>query len=279
MRKLIVVFSLIMIMVLMATSTLTASAKKATLELVINEVMANPQMVSDSEGEWIELYNPSNSDIDIDGWTITDGETYHIIDNGVPLIIPRRGYLILGANADTSINGGVNVAYAYGSYFDGGLGLANSGDEVIIYEPDGVEIDRMHYDSVLAGWGGFSLELVNPELDNDYLGSWVRATTPYNGSDMGTPGAANEFINILMQYTMDTIEDLIDNGVLNNGQGNSLLVKIENAISQLENSNNTAALNQLNAFINQVTALVENGILSPEQDIDLTHLLKVILFN
>lgn len=280
MRRLTVVFSLVMIVTLLAMTTLTVSAKKASPVLVINEVMANPHEVSDSKGEWIELYNPTNSNVDINGWTITDGDIDgHVIDNGGPLVILANGYLILGANADISVNGGVNVAYAYGSYFEGGLGLANSGDEVILLDSDGVEVDRMYYNSIIVGWGGFSIELINPELDNNYLGSWVRATTPYNGFDRGTPGQSNVFIVNLMQYTTDTIEALIDEGVLNDGQGNSLLSKIENVLDKLGSNNNTAALNQLNAFINQVNALVENGILSPEQGIDLTHLLNVLLFN
>ncbi|MFC1988478.1 lamin tail domain-containing protein [Chloroflexota bacterium] len=277
MRKLTVVFSLVMIVVLMTMTTLTVSAKKATPVLVINEIMANPRSVSDSDGEWIEIYNPTSSNIDIDGWTITDGETDHIIDNGGPLVISDKGYLILGSNADSNVNGGVNVAYAYGSYFDGGLGLSNNGDEVMLYDPDGVEVDRMHYNGILVGWGGFSLELINPELDNDYLGSWVRATTPYNGSDLGTPGQPNAFIDELLQYTTDTIETLTDEGVLNSGQSNSLLSKIENVLAKLENDNNTAALNQLSAFINQVNAYVESGILTPGQGLDLVHLLNVLL--
>ncbi len=41
------------------------------VEVVINEIIQNPDAVSDSAGEWFELYNPTDSDIDIDGWTIS----------------------------------------------------------------------------------------------------------------------------------------------------------------------------------------------------------------
>ena len=41
-------------------------------DVVINEIMQNPSAVGDTDGEWFELYNPTGSDIDIEGWTIAD---------------------------------------------------------------------------------------------------------------------------------------------------------------------------------------------------------------
>ena len=45
---------------------------KATAEVVygINEIIQNPSAVSDANGEWFEVYNPTGSGIDIEGWTI-----------------------------------------------------------------------------------------------------------------------------------------------------------------------------------------------------------------
>ena len=43
-------------------------------DVVINEIMQNPSAVSDSAGEWFELFNPTGSAIDINGWTIQDND-------------------------------------------------------------------------------------------------------------------------------------------------------------------------------------------------------------
>ncbi len=108
--------------------------------MVINEILQNPLAVSDSAGEWFELHNPTGSDVDIEGWTLADaGSDSHLIANGGPLVIPAGGYLVLGNNDDSGSNGGVTVAYDYGSSFF----LANGDDELIISDGSRAEIDRV----------------------------------------------------------------------------------------------------------------------------------------
>jgi uncharacterized repeat protein (TIGR03803 family) len=61
------------------------------------------------------------------------------------------------------------------------------------------------------------------------------------------------------------IEDLVAAGLLNKGQGNSFISKLEAALQQLAKGNVTAALNQLQAFVNEVTAYIDSGKLPPEE--------------
>ena len=73
--------------------------------IVISEIMQNPSAVGDSSGEYFELYNGDDTDVDINGWTIADADSdSHTIDNGGPLIIPAGGYIVLGNNSDTATN-------------------------------------------------------------------------------------------------------------------------------------------------------------------------------
>ena len=111
--------------------------------VLINEIMQNPSAVSDSEGEWFEVHNPTLSPVDIDGWTIKDDDSdSHVITNGGPLIVPADGFLVLGDNPDSAVNGGVIVDYAYGF----GFFLSNSSDELVLM--DGMtEIDRVEWDN------------------------------------------------------------------------------------------------------------------------------------
>jgi predicted transcriptional regulator len=53
--------------------------------------------------------------------------------------------------------------------------------------------------------------------------------------------------------------------VLNGGQSNALISKLENAIAKIENGQVKPAVNLLNAFINQVMSYQDDGILTAEQ--------------
>ena len=44
-------------------------------QLVINEFMQNPSAVSDANGDWFELYNPTTNSVEINGWTVRDDDT------------------------------------------------------------------------------------------------------------------------------------------------------------------------------------------------------------
>ncbi len=67
----------------------------------------------------------------------------------------------------------------------------------------------------------------------------------------------------------EAIEDLIDdieNMNLHHGLENSLVKKLENALKSLENGNDGAAINQLNAFINEVEAQRGNKLTNEQAD-------------
>lgn len=157
--------------------------------IVINEIMQDPKAVSDTKGEWIELYNPSEADVDINGWTIRDdGSNIHVIDAGGPLIIPARGYTVLGRSVNQEENGGAPVDYEYDDF-----SLGNSDDEVILLDADSSEVDRVVYDGgpEFPDPAGASMELNSPELDNNVGANWHTASIPYGDGDFGTPGAHN----------------------------------------------------------------------------------------
>ena len=79
--------------------SLPSAPAAANNEMLINEVELNPAG-SDSGAEKVELYNPSGSAIDVNGWTIssTVGRTTTIIINE-KTIIPPKGFLIVGRDS------------------------------------------------------------------------------------------------------------------------------------------------------------------------------------
>ena len=72
--KNIILCSVLIFSVLLITSSglvTTAKAQVSTDHVVINEIDTNPAGDdSKSIAEWVELYNPTNSKIDIGGWKV-----------------------------------------------------------------------------------------------------------------------------------------------------------------------------------------------------------------
>jgi chitodextrinase len=67
------------------------------------------------------------------------------------------------------------------------------------------------------------------------------------------------------QQLITNVNNLVNKGALNEGQGNSLIAKLEAAIQQLDRGNSNASINQLQAFTNEVKAYVKGGVLSSKQ--------------
>lgn len=167
--------------------------------LVINEIMVNPAAVPDERGEWIELYNPTDHDIELTGWTlITTSGHRHTVAPRSSLVIRRHGFLVLGRNADITTNGGVPVAYAYQ-----GLMLRNDGDVLVLLDPQGREIDRVAYgpEAGLPPPEGAALALIDPTLDNGAAENWCAATTPLRDGDRGTPAKPNDCLTAVASPT------------------------------------------------------------------------------
>jgi len=90
------------------------------------------------------------------------------------------------------------------------------------------------------------------------------APESFNGVDDDCDGTIDNGVSAegAFDELTDVIEDLGDDGTLNNGQENSLTQKLENILAKLNKGQTNAACNQLGAFENQVLDLVANGILT-----------------
>lgn len=157
----------------------------------VTEMMPNPAAVSDTNGEWFEIYN-SRTDVtvDINGWIIRDlGTNIHVIDNGGPLLVPPQGFLVLGRNADSLANGGVEVDYQYSSFI-----LGNTDDEIQLIDVAATIVDTLVYTTSIV-FDGSSASLSPTAFDailNDDMASWCPSTSLLPSGDRGTPGGAND---------------------------------------------------------------------------------------
>lgn len=149
----------------------------------ITEIMPDPSMVSDSYGEWFEIFNSTDTSININGWVIKDlDDDYHIIGSeGLDVIIEPGEYFVMARNNDEGLNGGISVGYRYSNFT-----LSNN-DEVILTDSSGTILDQVHYTSSWTYESGVSMETHDTELDNNLRENWFASVVQYGNGDYGTP--------------------------------------------------------------------------------------------
>lgn len=169
-------------------------------DIMISEIMYHPA-TKNSDHEFIELFNPSESNVDLSGWRISNGVDFSLPD----ISIPANMRLVIAADVDA-----FNTIYSGVPLVVGGWAgrLANRGEVIEIVDDVGQMVDRVRYadqgewaqrgldepDNGFQGWtwkalhdgGGRSLELINSELPNHLGPNWSASAV-----DGGTPGKPN----------------------------------------------------------------------------------------
>lgn len=158
--------------------------------VVINEIHYDP----DLKYEWVEfveLYNPGPADVDLSGWCFSDGTAF-TFDAGATL--PADGHIVVAQDRSQVLTkwGALTPAKVFGPF---GGKLSNEGETLVLRDATGVVVDEVDYqlgfpwptvgDSIPDNVPGraHSIQLIDPQLDNDLGGSW-RSASP-------TPGARN----------------------------------------------------------------------------------------
>ncbi len=168
--------------ILLSSLLITTGAGAITVsDLLITEVMVNPASVSDTSGEWFELFNPSADEINLRDIIIgDDGGDSHKIETDL-LILPGH-FLTLARNGDSALNSGFIADYVYDDFI-----LSNSGDEIVLSDGP-FEGLRLEYGSVFDV-PGQSRELIDVPITAANYGLTLAALT-YGLGDIGTPGAS-----------------------------------------------------------------------------------------
>ena len=181
----------------------TFTAAESFPHVVINEVYYDPDAdhmqgggptPDENDFEWIELYNPTGSAVNLKDWKITDntGPERTISTNNLDLDPGEFAVLAKAANVFTlwSIPSSAEEI-PLGQNF--GNGLSNSthtGDRVILKDDSGIVIDQMSYAGDTTAFTpsaqdvaeGHSLERDPDGVDTDTIGDFVDRTTPTPGT-------------------------------------------------------------------------------------------------
>jgi hypothetical protein len=151
-------------------------------DIVVTELMSNPESVRDDAGEWFELYNPHpDRGFDLTGCAIDDGGSAPRTIAG-PLPIEAGGLLVIARSAQVEFVPDFTMTFS----------LANAAD-VLALLCDGTVIDRVEYGAGFPLAPGASTALDPVAADaaaNDAPGVWCSALLAYS-ADRGTPGAPN----------------------------------------------------------------------------------------
>ncbi|MCB9760161.1 MAG: lamin tail domain-containing protein [Alphaproteobacteria bacterium] len=177
---------------LIPASALAADPPGDPGDLLVTEVMTEPQKVPNYYGQWFELYNNSGRLIDLNGVVIRDAEGEEITITGETLMAPEA-YLVLGVSDDTSLNGNVDIDIVY-NFND--FHVDKTGDELLVYYNNDL-IDEVRWTSA---WGLSpirSLQLAPQgylEWANGLNINWCDSDAYIAPLGLyGTPGTANDY--------------------------------------------------------------------------------------
>ena len=148
-------------------------------DVVINEIMYNP---SNSEPEWIELYNRSSKTINLKYYSVADErDTVRVIEDSV-LLNPGEYFVVAD---DSTISRFYNLDFKY--QINNFPSLNNSGDKVILLDSLNRVIDSLEYYSSWGANRGKSLERINAVKSSSDSSNWKSCEDEFNG----TPGKIN----------------------------------------------------------------------------------------
>lgn len=160
-------------------------------ELVIAEIMKDPDPTPDETGEWFEIVNVSDAPLALDGIGFTDegGTGFTVVTDDV--LAPGAVYLF-AVSDDPAANDGLAPDYVYDS---ADLRLGNGTDTLVLTYED-VTVDTVAYDGDFPDEAGKSLSLDPDHLDaddNDAPDNWCDGDGDYGADgNQGTPGALND---------------------------------------------------------------------------------------
>jgi hypothetical protein len=161
-------------------------------DLLITEIMYDPAALSDTEGEWFEIYNNSDHPIQLQNLVLgRDDANRHTIAD--PIELEPAGYYVFSRTVTATAAAN---SYSYGT----SITLSNTGATLYIFNENsgtgpGAVIFSVNYGNPgFPDGSGASIQLDPGSLDpaQAVLGtSWCAASTAYSTGDLGTPGTAN----------------------------------------------------------------------------------------
>ncbi|HFE44705.1 MAG TPA: hypothetical protein ENJ18_04310 [Nannocystis exedens] len=158
-------------------------------DLVINEFHANPMVVDDADGEWLEI--TALKAVDLNGIHLGKQhpdllQTLDAEDYPQCLPVAAGQHIVFARELDSSQNGGIpTIDYP----LDFSLNNSNSG--IFVADSAGELVDAITYQSTEDGAASSLDPAFATAAGNDDANAFCPAVDPYGEGDLGTPGGDN----------------------------------------------------------------------------------------
>ncbi len=187
--------------------------------VIINEVMYSPES---GESEWFEIYNPSNSQVDINGWQFRDANGKSNLLADTAIYLSPTSFAVIAAKKD--------FLQCYPD-FDGTLiipsnfpTLNNTSDSLFLIDAINHNIETIYYKKDWGGSEGFSLERRNPHTLALTENNWGSST-----SEVGaTPGLPNSILKYNFDLSIIPLSFLFVDSVAEVSQSVSFKLSVKN---------------------------------------------------
>ncbi len=160
-------------------------------QLLITEVFAGVDAAhgTDPRHEWVELYNTTNANIDISGWTVATASSTDTLPSGTT--IGAGSFLLVTQTNELrnywTIPSDVRIAVINSPI---GNGLSRAGDSVVLRNTSGLNIDAVSWGTSTVAFSpsapvvplGHSLSRNSIFTDTNAAGDWADRTTPTPGN-------------------------------------------------------------------------------------------------
>ena len=155
-------------------------------KILINEINYNSADNFNTE-DWIELYNNTDSLVNLSGWTFKDSDDLHAYNFPADILLEPGSCLVLCRDTTLFKSFFPNVTNFVGNM---NFGLNGAGELIRLFDAENQIIDSLTYDDqppwpTVPDGNGPTLELKYPDLDNSKGENW----TYFAGN--GTPGIRN----------------------------------------------------------------------------------------
>lgn len=213
----------------------TPNSRPFHAPVVINELMYHPISGNDND-QFIELYNRSAAAVDLSGWKLSDGVDFTFPPNTT---LASGGFIVV-ARDEVHLRGIYNNLTPANTVGNFNGSLSHGGERLALTRPDIIQTTNnagaptiLHsfvlVDEVKFGdggrWGkwsdggGSSLELIDPQSDNDFASNW--ADSDESRKSGWTTIERTGYVNLGGGYRPDALD------VLMQGQAEALLDNVQ----------------------------------------------------
>jgi len=169
----------------------------STQMVLLNEIMYNP---ANGEPEWIELFNNSQFDIDLEEWSITDVLTtpQKTKIQSEDYIFPSKTFLVIAKDSTVkNFHNSISSKLTISSFAN----LNNDADGLVLKDSRDVTIDSVRYDSFWGGANGKSLERKSIGSSSIDRNNWSSS----KDVELSTPGRVNSVTQKKFDLTVNSI--------------------------------------------------------------------------